>query len=549
MKKTITMLIAMAMLVSATACTGDSGSADTEDSTATGTDSSASTEQEDDGEETEDDMGEKVTFSATFLQNEWHGDPNDMAVLTKLEEEANVEVEWDIQSSATWGDKKNLMITSGELPDVFYMNALNSNDVNEYAPQGMIIELTDLIAEHAPRLSAVFEEMPNYKSVCVNPDDGKIYSIARAAEREAQYGAGVTYINKAWLDQLGLDIPETTEDFYNALKAFKDNDPNGNSQNDEIPYTFHWNVNKPDQSYNFSTLFGSFGYTDSTSHFIADENGEVVYTPQTEEWKEAIKYFATMFEEELFDAEGFTTQDTSVMNAKGFAETPVLGAFTAFDHTFIIPAERYDDYVVLPPLAGPEGDTVYMYNAASNGNVNGTQFIMTVEAQGKEEGIMRWLDAHFDPITSAELFLGAVDTTLEMTDSGMLDYIDTPEGMSYSEFRYGAAPVHVPCVIAADDWGTVVEVMDEDVGRLDIFNNGFFDVATQSNLFTRPNNEESDYFLKEGKDIDDYVNTNMVKWMTEGGIDAEWDQFQTELANLGIDQYTEYMVASYERAN
>ena len=83
------------------------------------------------------DSGDREKFTVTFIQNEWHGDPNEMEIFKKLEELANVEVEWQIYPSATWEDKKNLILSSGDLPDVFYMNAVNSNDVTKYASQGM----------------------------------------------------------------------------------------------------------------------------------------------------------------------------------------------------------------------------------------------------------------------------------------------------------------------------------------------------------------------------------------------------------------------------
>ena len=46
------------------------------------------------------------------------------------------------------------------------------------------------------------------------------------------------WINKAWLDELGLEMPETTEDLKTVLKAFKENDLNKNGKNDEIPLSF-----------------------------------------------------------------------------------------------------------------------------------------------------------------------------------------------------------------------------------------------------------------------------------------------------------------------
>ena len=497
-------------------------------------------------------QGKRETIKVTFLQNEWHGDPNEMEIFNKLEEIANVDIEWQVYSNATWPDKKNLILASGDLPDVFYMNAVNSNDVAEYSQEGMFIELTDLIDQYCPNLTKAFERIPEYKNICINADDGKIYSIGRAAEREVQYTTGLLYMNKKWLDQLGLAVPATTDEFYTALKAFKENDMNGNGDTtDEIPFSFHYSATNPDVAYSYHQLFGSFGLVDNVggvgSHFIKTEDGSIVYTAEQEEYKNAISYFSKFVQEGLWDTEGFTTQDTSVLNAKGNNDVEILGSFIAYDSSFVLAEQYREDYVVLEPLAGPEGDKIWLRNGASNGNINGTQFVMTVAAKGKEEAIMRWLDAHFDPEISAQLFLGAIGATLEKTDTGMLDYIDTPEGMSYSEFRYGNAPVHVPCIIAAEDWGKVVQVMDEDINRLSIINEVYKKYETQSSLFLLPNLEESKYCNTKAKEITDYVNKVQVRWLTEGGIEAEWDTYLEQLKSIGIDEYKEVISGIKER--
>lgn len=530
MKKMLCAFLAAAMVLSLASCqssTGTSGGG-----TSNNADSSGESQE----------SGEPVQFSAVFLKNEWHGEPDNMAVMQKLEEEANVDVQWQVYSNATWPDKKNLMISSGEVPDVFYMNSVDANDINNYLNDGLFMDLTELIPQYAPRLNQVLEEMPNYKAVCVNQTDGKIYSIGRAAEREVQYTNALMYINKTWLDNLNLEMPVTTDDFYNVMKAFKEQDPNGNGKQDEIPFTFHYNTNVPDDAYSYHTLFGAFGYVDYSGgvapHFVQiRDTGELVYVAETEEYKNAISFYGKMVQEGLWDAEGFTTQDTSVMNAKGNNDEMILGAFTAFDSTFIVPEDRLDDYVILPPLVGPDGDQVWTYNGVSNGNVNGTQFVMTTKAKGKEEAIMRWLDAHFDPETSIELFLGPVGVTLERTESGMLDYVETPEGMSYSEFRYANCPVHVPCVIKADDWGKTIQVMNEDINKLSVAEEYYQPYETQASLFLLPNQEESDYFLQEGQDIKDYVNKMQVTWLTKGGIEEEWDTYLAELEKLGLETY------------
>ena len=63
------------------------------------------------------------------------------------------------------------------------------------------------------------------------------------------------YIRKTWLDALGLEIPTTVEEYHNVLKAFKEQDANGNGDpNDEIPYSCR---NKGDSIWN--ATYGSFG--------------------------------------------------------------------------------------------------------------------------------------------------------------------------------------------------------------------------------------------------------------------------------------------------
>lgn len=533
-KKMVALLLTGAMVAGMTACGGGSSEG--------GSTESAKKEED----------GKKEKFTVTFIQNEWHGDPNEMEVFKQLEEKAGVDVEWQVYSAATWEDKKNLILSGGELPDVFYMNAVNSNDVSKYASQGMFIDLTDLIEEYAPNIQAAFEKMPGFKNICVNPDDGKIYTIGRGVERAVQDTPGMMYINKTWLDQLGMEIPDTVDEYYEALKAFKENDMNGNGdKEDELPFIFHYSNAVPDPGYYYQPLFGSFGYVDFVnkmgSHFIEDENGEIVYVAEKEEYKNAIQYFHKFVEEGLWDSEGFTTQDTSVMNAKGNNDPEIVGSFMAFDSTFVVPAQYQDDYVILPPLAGPDGTRVWLNNGYANKNVNGTQFVMTANAKGKEEAIMRWLDAHFEPEMSAQLFLGAIGTTLEKTESGMLDYIDTPEGMSYSEFRYKNAPVHVPCFIPAEEWGKLVQVMDEDINKLSIAEEVYKPYSTQSSLFLLPNQEESKYLTSGAKDIDDYVNKMQVKWLTEGGIEEEWDAYLEQLQTLGLDKYKETIIGIRER--
>jgi putative aldouronate transport system substrate-binding protein len=67
--------------------------------------------------------------------------------------------------------------------------------------------------------------------------DGNIYTLAIALQvSHDDDGDAMFFMNKKWVDQVGKQIPTTTEELYDVLKAFKENDVNGNgNKDDEIP--------------------------------------------------------------------------------------------------------------------------------------------------------------------------------------------------------------------------------------------------------------------------------------------------------------------------
>ena len=69
----------------------------------------------------------------------------------------------------------------------------------------------------------------------------------------------------------------------------------------------------------------------------------------------------------------------------------------------------------------------------------------------------------------------------------------------------------------------------------------------QSSLFLIPNQEESKWLLSRAKDIDQYVSKMQVKWLTEGGIEAEWEPYLSELEKLGIGEYYDMVKVMMDR--
>ena len=87
------------------------------------------------------------------------------------------------------------------------------------------------------------------------------------------------WIYKPWLDELGMKVPETLEEYRAALQAFKDNDLNHNGKADEIPLIDYSNQNA------VNTIMNTLIYFEPTSDMLSVKNGKLSYAYTSDEWK------------------------------------------------------------------------------------------------------------------------------------------------------------------------------------------------------------------------------------------------------------------------
>lgn len=484
---------------------------------------------------------EQVTFRivASFDSRQQKFDT--MEFFQKLEEQSNIHIEWELIESQDYEQKKNLILASGDYPDAFF-NYVSTNDLNTHVPQGVFVAISDYL-EYAPNLCAVFEEHPEFKNLCTY-SDGNIYSIGYAGEDPCQYKPDELYVYKPWLDELGLEVPETIDEFYEMLKAFKEQDPNGNGIADEIPFSA-----SPSYIRGFHSLSGAFGpaiyFGDSNStgpeNFVYEEDGEIKFGANTEEWKNFIKFVNQMFEEGLFDQEIFT-QDSKQYFAKGKTEEVTLGSFFLWNSANMVGAERADDYVVIPTLKGSDGDQNSVYYQYNNGAVSSSNFAITSACEYPEI-LVRWLDQFYAKETSAEALYGPVEEV-----DGMYEFVDYPEGSSFDEFRYQNSPVFGPGAVFKEDFGVTVEMPEMLVDKMTEIET-YYSIYPSTNTLPmlKFNDEETEWIQTSGADIVTYVYDKMAQWMMRGGIDEEWDDYLKQLEKLGIEKHIEVLQGAYDR--
>jgi putative aldouronate transport system substrate-binding protein len=197
-------------------------------------------------------VNEPVTLEFLACREPYHNDFEEVYILQKFEEKSNVDIEWNCVLSEGFIEKRNLLITSDSLPDAIYRARLSNMELLNWGSDGVFIPLNDLIDDYAYALKEAFEIDPSIKRGITQPD-GNIYSLPFIRPFEsARYGSKL-FFNTVWLDKLNVDYPNTTDELYNLLVKFKDSDLNGNSINDEVPFS------AVDDDMIFSIFMGFFG--------------------------------------------------------------------------------------------------------------------------------------------------------------------------------------------------------------------------------------------------------------------------------------------------
>ncbi|MGI6691425.1 MAG: extracellular solute-binding protein [Christensenellales bacterium] len=244
----------------------------------------------------------------------------DMPVWKQLAERNNLVINIEAVSGADLGQKFNLYLSSGDMPDV--MQAPNMDIVNQYGMQGAFVALD----EHLDTMSNVQAYLNSDEQLkkALTASDGHVYAISEY--RPFPNTEPNPLIRQDWLDNLDLEMPTTIDEWYHVLKAFKEQDANGNGDpDDEIPFSgFFGGLSK------FKGLLRGFGII---YDFYPDENGQYQYWYISDEMREAITWLHKLYNEGLIDAD-IASNDQTLFDQK--FDNNTVGVFDGYFFTSVI---------------------------------------------------------------------------------------------------------------------------------------------------------------------------------------------------------------------
>lgn len=198
----------------------------------------------------------------------------------------------------------NILLASGDLPDMIEFDFLNGypGGPEKAIGDGYILKLNDLIGQYAPNLKKYLQEHPDIDKM-VKTDNGSYYAFPFIRGDEYLQVFQGPIIRKDWLDELGLPIPETIDDWTKTLRAFKE------QKGTSAALTFNSKPRFFNDGGN-GAFIGAFG----VNRGFYQENGQIKFGPSESGYKEYLRLFQQWYKEGLLD-KNISTADTKSVDS------------------------------------------------------------------------------------------------------------------------------------------------------------------------------------------------------------------------------------------
>ncbi|MBQ8814267.1 MAG: extracellular solute-binding protein [Lachnospiraceae bacterium] len=578
LKRVFAVLLACVMLMSALTGCGNDPSNTTEPETKNneGTEAPETEGTEDSAESAFDPRsiteGVKLTIAAP--EDTLIADYNTNKTTLMIEEALGVDLEFITFPSADYASKLNVMVMGGdELPDIIFKPG---SGYTNWVAEDVLVDLTEYyenpdysanIRAGSERATGDSEYVQKYMTLA----DGKVYGIPNWQQDPGSEVQQKIWVYEPWLEALNMEVPQTTEDFYNYCKAVAETDLNGNGKNDEIGLVCRSIGNW------FDFLMTPYVYAHESLWRIV-EDGQVSFAYTTDEWKEGLKYIRSFFADGLMPSETLT-QSSDQYKALLFAEECVAGAFPGWCFSGS-DAYRRNEYTYIVALEGPSGQKLSQYAPvlpkANSGAVITTDCenpaaaflvcdymcseVISLTSRYGEQGV-DW-DFWEDAVNSKKL-ANPEDFGTQLSSDG------EPKFVCYdgTGFWYATEPQNV-CYrqigpIIRDQETVISNALlwktstDEEAVKLDNESITWNSIMEAQDYLPEEIFDYAPMTIEESEKIADiaatmktYLNETISAFLSgDKDIDAEWDAYLAELDKIGMNTLLEVYQAAYDRVH
>ncbi|PWT26011.1 extracellular solute-binding protein [Butyrivibrio fibrisolvens] len=533
-------LTAMTTVAAITGCSKDAGQAG-------GSTSSADYAYNEDGEWTWP-LKEKKELSIWIVwSNDYVENPNDLKAIQKMEELTNVHVNWQVVDAASAQEQFGLMLASGEYPDII-------RDCGTYYPggtekgvqDGVLVDLTDVAEKYMPNYTALRTSIPELEKDTVT-DEGKIVGTRTITSyfgdiRGERVWAGMA-LRGDWLDDLGLEVPRTIDDWDKVLTAFKENYP-------ECEAPLMIGTNGYDYFSHFLSAYGVLG------EFYKDGD-TVKYGPLEDGYKQWLTLFHDWYERGLIDP-NFMTNSADMASPADYMGTGKAGAGVQLwgltSDVFKTQGYTTDEDFNLVATSSPvlkEGDTPEIgFNTSAL-----VKEEVGISTSTKDlELACRYLDFWYSNESMLLNTLGIEGESYTVDADGTYHLTDAMQAMvDEGKVNTRAEAVYTYTLGTADfglyNWGMFDPIYEgqDALKAYDEFDKDKFDLMLPP-CMTMTDAENTEYVTLY-TDIQTLARENTVKFITgEKSLD-EYEAFVEQLRSYNIDRCIELQQAALDRYN
>ena len=378
--------------------------------------------------------------------------------------------------------------------------------------------------------------------------DGHIYIMGSKGAEKSRVVEGYMWINKTWLDQAKMDVPETFEELEAALYYFASHDMNGNGIDDEIPYYACQGDNMGIEY--FMGMWGVSTKDGDYDNYVTVQDGIVQFVPQMEEWKTMLKKLREWDEAGILFEGCFTDGARRDLWNVAYGGAVRCGLLPAND---IAQVRGSDQYVCMLPVAAIDGVEINWY---INPGYMGSKNVFAVPKTSSNAKLAcAFMDLFYDPVISARAYYGEEGNSLYRVENADGTFSpnyptnaqkDAAKYTSKNTFNYITDHnMNAPSSGTPENY----KPLAEEQRTRDAF--AMYEAAgvITDEPWPRPYMDLADQrkFGELQADLYTLVDEKRAKWVTGvNDIDAEWDEFQDDLIAVGADEVVDILQDAYD---
>jgi putative aldouronate transport system substrate-binding protein len=442
------------------------------------------------------------------------------------------------QAREVYRESFNLMLASGDLPDVVEYEWQNiPGGPNAAINNGFILKLNKVYDQYAPNLKKWLKQNPGWdKQTKTDEGDYYVFPFVRAHNRLLVTSGPI--IRKDWLDELKLAMPETPDEIYHVLKAFKE------KKGAIAPLSMTLETLQADIGAGFDVCGDQRG-------FYVDKR-QVKYGLNTPQYKNFLTAMNKWFAEGLLDSNFANltnkVRDANILNGKsGIVDGSAGGqigvwmtAMKSKDPRFEVVGMKY-----ARPKKGQPGR--FARRSAGYGGANGGNAAISARCKAVEAAA-RMLDYNYSPEGNRLINFGIEGVSYKMI-KGYPTYTEAVTNDPKLAFAQAAAKY-----IKGHMNGPFIQ----DVRYIEQYYNKPQQVEAQKNWMANdymkyfmppltPNDQESMQLAQIRNDIDTYVAEMSMKFIMGVEPISKYDAYVSQLNKMGLDKALKTYQAAYLR--